>query len=162
MDANSLLQGRTRETTILRDAQGRWYHDGQPLTHPNLVRSFDRWIERAEDGRYCLKNDINWAYITLQGAPYFVRAARLDGDTAELLLSNDTRVPLDGATLRQDAEGILYCDVPDGLTAQFDSAAAAQLEPLIGEDDRGVYLTLSGVRHYPATASEPIDWRREH
>jgi len=49
MDPNALLAGRTRETTIARDAEGRWFHDGQALEHPNLTRAFDRWVERAED-----------------------------------------------------------------------------------------------------------------
>lgn len=156
MDANKFLQGRTRETTIVRDSQGRWFHDGQPLVHPNLVKSFDRWVERAADGRYCLKNDINWAYITLEGPPYFVRSVQLESDGVRLRLSNDALVPLRGETLRQDADGALYCDVLGDLTARFDNAAATQLESLLGEDERGVYLTLAGARHYPPVVAQPL------
>lgn len=157
MDPAGFLQGRTRETTIYRDAQGRWFHDGQPLEHPNLVRSFERWLEQAEDGRYCLKNDINWAYITLEGPAHFVRSLRLDADGGvTLLLSNDRQERLNLASLRQDAEGALYCDVEGGLPARFDRLAVSQLEDHIGEDARGVYLELSAERCYPPVVEDPL------
>src|SRR5690349_2729772 len=112
MDPGALLQGRTRETTIVRDAQGRWFQDGQPLEHPNLTRAFDRWIERAEDGRYCLKNDINWAYFKLEGPPFFVRSLTLEPNgEITLLLSNEQREPLHAESLRLGSDGALYCDV---------------------------------------------------
>src|SRR6187401_1154866 len=99
IDPALALRGFSRETTLFRDGEGRWFHDGQPLEHSNLVRAFDRWIERAPDdsGRYCVKNDINWAYITLEGPPFFVRSVVLDpGGTPQLLLSNDRREALRG------------------------------------------------------------------
>ncbi|MFI5306047.1 MAG: hypothetical protein ACHQ53_01765 [Polyangiales bacterium] len=158
MDPGAMLQGRTRETSILRDAQGRWFHEGQPLEHPNLTRAFDRWIERAEDGRYCLKNDINWAYFTLQGPPFFVRSLRVvDDGSVELLLSNDKRESLRPESLRLGDDLALYCDVGDGsMVARFDRHAAAQLEVLISEDEQGVYLDLGGKRVRPQAVADPL------
>jgi hypothetical protein len=158
MDPGELLQGRSRETTIARDAQGRWSQDGQALEHANLTRAFDRWIERAEDGRYCLKNDINWAYFTLEGPPFFVRSLQLEPGGAVLLsLSNDKREPLRPETLRSDASGALYCDVGDGsMVARFDRHAAAQLEALVGEDEQGIYLELAGRRVRPKLVADPL------
>ena len=158
MDPAEYLQGRTRETTIRRDAQGRWFHDGDPLEHPNLIRSFDRWIERAEDGRYCLKNDINWAYVTIEGPPLFVRTLRFDGgDTAWLVLSNDREERLVPDTLRHGEDGALHCDVANGtLVARFDRHAQAQLERVLGEDERGVYLALGGGRVRPPVVNDPL------
>jgi hypothetical protein len=158
MDPREMLQGRSRETTIVRDAQGRWSQDGQPLEHPNLTRAFDRWIERAEDGRYCLKNDINWAYFTLQGPPFFVRSLEVDGNRAvTLILSNDKREPLRAESVRVGEDGALYCDVGDGsMVARFDRHAATQLETLLGEDADGVYLELAGRRIRPKTVHDPL------
>ena len=157
MEPQSFLEGRTRETTIARDAQGRWYQDGQALEHPNLTRAFDRWIERAEDGRYCLKNDINWAYVSIEGPPFFVRAVRTEGDRALLLLSNDKLEPLRPETLRQGPDGALYADVGDGsMVARFDRHAASQLEALLGEDQAGVYLALGGRKFRPTTVTDPL------
>jgi uncharacterized protein len=158
MDPGQLLQGRTRETTIVRDDQGRWYQDGQPLEHPNLTRAFDRWIERAEDGRYCLKNDINWAYVRIDGPPFFVRSVRIGpGEQVTLLLSNEKEEPLRAASLRTGPDGALYVDVGDGsMVARFDRHAASQLEGLLAEDGEGVYLKLGGAKFRPESVSDPL------
>jgi hypothetical protein len=159
MDPANFLTGRSRETAIRRDAQGRWFHEEQPLEHPNLVRAFDRWVDRAEDGRYCLRNDINWAYITLEGPPLFVRAVRIpSADKVELMLSDDTTEPLTAASLRQGPDGALYCDARQGkLVARFDRHAMQQLEPLLKEDPQGVYLALGDQRVRPLSVRDPLE-----
>lgn len=157
MDPAALLQGRTRETTIARDAEGRWSQDGIALSHPNLARSFDNWVARAEDGRYCLKNDINWAYVTIEGAPVFVRAVSVQSGVPQLVLSTGNVEPLNGETLRLGAkDGALYCDVSGSLTARFDRTAQTHLESLLGEDEEGVYVAWSGRKYRPAVVDEPI------
>jgi hypothetical protein len=160
MDPASFLEGRTRETTIRRDALGRWFHDGQPLEHPNLERAFDRWVDRAEDGRYCLKNDINWAYFTLEGAPFFVRRVHVQaGGRVQLVLSDDREVSLDAASLREAEDGGLYCDVERAgakFVAQFDRFAMQQLEELLREDATGVYLALGNDKVRPPRVRDPL------
>ncbi|HEX6243864.1 MAG TPA: hypothetical protein VFZ61_23275, partial [Polyangiales bacterium] len=116
--------GLSRETTIVRTADGRWFHEGDPIENPKLAQAFDRWVTRAEDGRWCLKNDINWAYFQLEGAPYFVRAVRVADGRAQLWLSTDRWVELDPQTLREGPDNVLYCSVDDGETARFESHAA--------------------------------------
>jgi hypothetical protein len=146
MDPSSFLQGMTRETSIRRDAEGNWFFDDEPLDHPNLTKAFNHWIERAEDGRYCLKNDINWAYFTLEGAPYFVERVRRDDAGAPLLeLSNGSTEPLAAETLRSG-----------DMVAKFSRHAASQLEPWLSEDDKGVYLELQGKRVRPEASSDPL------
>jgi hypothetical protein len=156
MDPASFLEGRSRETKIRRDSQGRWFLEDDPLEHPNLVRAFDRWIDRAEDGRYCLKNDINWAYFTLEGPPFFVRSVRLEGDKITMSLSDDSTEQLDPATLRQASDGALYCNVRGSMAARFDRHAMQQLEPILQQDDKGVYLALGQARVRPPVASDPL------
>jgi hypothetical protein len=158
-EPGQFLQGRTRETTIVRDANGRWFYDGEPLEHPNLTRAFDRWIARADDGRYCLKNDINWAYFKLEGPPFFVRSLQISArGEVTLVLSNDAREPLRAHSLRSDRQGALYCDVGDGsMVARFDRHAATQLEALIGEDAQGIYLELGGERVRPPQVTNPLE-----
>jgi hypothetical protein len=158
MDPNAFLSGRSRETTIRRDAQGRWFSDDQPLDQPNLSRAFDRWLERAEDGRYCLRNDINWAYVTIEGPPLFVRAVQIEPDgVLQLALSDDTKQTLNPKTLRQGPDGALYCDVRDGsFAARFDRSAMQQLEPLLKEDAQGVYLALGAQQVRPRMAADPL------
>ena len=158
MDPSNFLTGKTRETTIRRDAQGRWSQDGQLLEHPNLIRAFERWIDRAEDGRYCLRNDINWAYITIEGPPLFVRTVQLDPNGSILLQLSDDRIEtLDPSTLRQGPDGALYCEARGGsMAARFDRHAMQQLEPILKEDAAGVYLALGSERVRPRVVADPL------
>lgn len=138
----------TRETTIRRDAHGRWFHDGEPVENDSVRRAFDRWIDRAEDGRYCLKNDVNWAYIEIEGPPLFVNAAEIDGEGhIWMLLSDEQRTRLDPSTLHTDDEGVLLCFVRDGtFEAKFTNAATFALSDILGEDDEGLFLEIAGER----------------
>lgn len=156
MNPQDLTQGRTRETAIRREANGRWWNGEDPIDHPNLVRSFEGWIARAEDGRYCLANDINWAYFTLEGPPYFVRSLRVDADGVLLHLSGDIEERLDPSTLRQGEDGSLWCDVRGGLAARFDNHAAAQLAELVREDEQGPYVEIGGRAHRPEVVASPM------
>ena len=150
--------GLSRETTLYRDAEGRWFHDDQPLEHAKLSRAFDGWIGRGDDGRYCLRNSINWAYIRLDGPPYFVRSVRLLADGGvELHLSGDREARLEPQSLYQDAAGALYCRVfEERLIARFDSHAAAQLAPRLNEDPTGVYLDVDGRQVRPPVVDDPL------
>ena len=114
----------SRETTIRRDAEGRWYQDGVPVEHPKIAAAFDRWLELGPDGRFRLANEANWAYVEVDGAPLFVRAARLDPLGAELSLSDGGRERLDPSSLRLGEDGHLYCSARGGrLSARFDSSS---------------------------------------
>jgi hypothetical protein len=153
----SIPQGRTRETKIRRDAEGRWFNDDAQLTHPLLASAFDRWLMRAPDGsgRYCLSNDINWAFVSIEGAPRFVRRVRI-GDRLSLALSDQSEVELDPATLRQGLDGALYCDVPGELCARFDRHAMMQLADLLGEDAEGVFLRIGTRVVRPPLVDDPL------
>ena len=158
VDPADMLKGRTRETKIHRDARGRWFNDGTEITHTLLTRAFDAWLRPAPDGsgRWCLSNDINWAYVGLEGPPRFVRSVDVSDGAVTLRLSDDTTAALDPSTLRQGPEGALYCDVPGEMTARFDAHAMMQLEALIEEDDEGVFLRIGGARVRPPEVAAPL------
>jgi len=156
MEPTNFPFGLSRETTIRRTADGKWFQDDEPVENQKLARAFDRWLTRAEDGRYCLKNDINWAYVTIEGAPYFVRSAQVDGASAKLLLSNDEQVALDFATLREGPDGALYCDAYPEMPARFDSHAAVQLGVLLEEDEQGPFFHLGEARIRPPRVADPL------
>jgi len=157
MDPSKLIAGRTRETAIRRDAQGRWFNGEDRIDHPNLVRAFDAWVDIAEDGRYCLKNDINWAYVAIEGPPLFVRSVAIVEGAVKLTLSDGTEEPLEASSLREDGDGALYCDARGGrMVARFDRAAALGLEPILDEDEEGVFLILHDVRIRPPVVDDPL------
>ena len=152
----SLPPGRSRETTIRRDAEGRWFHEGERVDNEAVARAFDRWVDRAEDGRLILHNDVNWAYVHIEGPPVFVTSAHPGVGEVTLYLSDGRTEPLAPRSLRQDAEGRLYCDVRGGrLWAGFSRKATLQLEPLIGEDAQGVFLEIGGERVRPPVVADP-------
>jgi hypothetical protein len=158
MDPSKLIAGRTRETAIRRDARGRWWNGEDPIDHPNLVRAFDAWLDVADDGRFCLKNDINWAYVAIEGAPLLVRSTTVSGSGAvTLFLSDGTEEALEVSTLRQNRDGVLYCDARRGrLVARFSREATLGLEDLLDEDESGIFLLIGNDRVRPPVVDDPL------
>ena len=157
MDPAQFLQGRTRETEIRRDAGGRWFNGPGPIDHPNLTRSFDGWVDRAEDGRFCLSNSINWAYVEIEGPAYFVKDVVPSAEGIGLLLSGDLREQLDPASLRQGPEGALWCAVREGrCPARFDNHAVGKMSDWIREDEEGVYVLIGGEKVRPPEIDDPL------
>lgn len=158
METPRVPPGFSLESGIRRDAEGRWFHDGAPVENEAVARAFDAWIDRNdEDGRYVLENSVNWAYIELEGAPFFVRSADPGPDGVTLLLSDGTEEQLDLETVRQDAAGNLYCTVKAGrLAARFTRKATLQLEPLVAEDEAGVLLRVGGKAVHPPVVEDAV------
>ena len=157
MDPTQFLQGRTRETEIRRDAAGRWFNGEDRIDHPNLTRSFDEWIDRAEDGRFCLSNSINWAYVEIEGPAYFVKDVEASAEGITLHLSGGAAEPLNPASLCQGPEGALWCTVREGrCPARFDNHAVSKMSERIGEDDDGVYVLVGPQKVRPPEIADPL------
>lgn len=157
MDPAQFIQGRSRETEIRRDARGRWFNGADEISHPILARSFDGWVDRAEDGRFCLSNAINWAYVEIEGPAYFVKDVDLRPEGIVLLLSGDLREPLDPSSLCQGPEGALWCAVREGrCPARFDNHAVSKMSDQICEDDDGVYVRIGDQTVRPPEVDDPL------
>ena len=157
MDPAQFLQGRSRETDIRRDARGRWFNGDDRIDHPNLARSFDSWVDRADDGRFCLSNAINWAYVEIDGPAYFVKDIEARADGIGLLLSGDLRELLEPASLRQGPEGALWCAVREGrCPARFDNHAVSKMSEWISEDEEGIYVLVGGEKVRPPEIDDPL------
>ena len=149
--------GATVESKIRRDIDGNWFDDGVRVEHPGIVRSFDAWIDRHDNGRYVLKNSVNWAFVEVEGAPIDVRRVAVEHNGLSLALSDGRTETLQPDTLRQDAYGVLYCQVRKGrLTARFSRQAMFDLAPVVEEGDDGVALRLGGVSIQPEVADDPV------
>lgn len=157
MDPAQFLEGRTRETEIRRDARGRWFNGVDRIEHPNLTRSFDGWIDRAEDGRFCLSNAINWAYVDIEGPAYFVKDVAVSPEGIELSLSGERTELLDSSSLYEGPEGALWCAVREGrCPARFDNHAVTKMSDSIGEDADGVYVLIAGKKVHPPRHADPL------
>ncbi|MDW8361930.1 MAG: DUF1285 domain-containing protein [Myxococcales bacterium] len=155
--ADWLARGLSRETRLRRDRDGRWWDGDRRVEHPGVARAFDAWIDRAPDGRYCLRNAIHWVYVTVEGAPIDVRAVHPQPDGSFLLTLSDGRhEPLDPATLRLDGDGALWCDVRGGsMPARFDRHAMVGLEPWLEDSDGGPVLRLGSRRLALTVVDDP-------
>ncbi len=83
--------GRSRESTIRLDAEGRFFHEGERVEHHGLEAGMHSWIARhPDDGRFILDNGYDWTYFTVEDVPFFVRALRVEPDRVVLRLSDGT------------------------------------------------------------------------
>ena len=136
----------TRESRIRVDREGHFWHEGARVEHPGLARSFARWLTvDPETGRYVLKNDVDWCFVTVEDAPLVVRSIEMGEQGATLALSDGTREPLDPATLRLDEDDVPYCDVRGGsLPARFLPQPAIALLEQVRQGPSGLSLSLGG------------------
>lgn len=141
-----LVSGRSRETALRRDAHGRWFDGRVPLKHPRLEAAFDRWLESAADGRFRLRNAINWAYVTVEGAPRTVKSVKIDSMRCSIVLSSGDHETLQPETLFQDAAGNLYCRAgKPAMWARFHRDAMQALERHLADEGGSVVLRLFGT-----------------
>lgn len=134
-------EGRSRESTIRLDGEGRFFHDQAPVEHAKLAEAMHRWIAKhPDDGRFILTNGYDWTYFTVEDVPYFVRSIKKVDDDAVMVLSDGVEEPLDPSTVRANERGELYlrvkADAKDGpFDAKMTRFAQTQLEPFL--EDRG-------------------------
>lgn len=149
-------EGRSRESTIVLDAMGRWHHEGEPVEHAGLAAAFSSWVTvHPEDGRWILSNGYDWCYFTPLTTAYFVVGLR-QVDGVRVALSDGTEEPLDPNTLRQDADGALRCVVKGGrYGARFTRLAQLAMEPRL-VDAEPIRVEVQG-RRYPVLPFEAAE-----
>ena len=147
-DALELLRSRSG---LSIDAEGRFLHRGEPITHARTLEVLWRSLERTRDGRYLVRIGRESAYVAVEAAPYAVRGvADGPGGAPWLLLSDGSREPLDPGTLAVGADGVLRCEVKGGHAARFTRAAQVTLGLALEERPEGsgrYELLIGGVRH---------------
>src|SRR5689334_8345319 len=84
-------EGRSRESTLRLDREGRFFHDDALVEHPKLAAALHTWIARhPDDGRFILTNGYDWTYFTVDDVAYFVRSVRIEPDRVVLGLNDGT------------------------------------------------------------------------
>jgi uncharacterized protein len=142
---------RFRQSGLRLDAEGRWWHEGQEVTHAGLKRGFHRWLDRLEDGRYVLRLDQQrYVYVDVDDAPFIVRTLiiSLKGDslqTVTLKLSDESEEALDFAHLRIASSGVFYCRVKGDFEARFSRQAWQLLAAHLEEREAGYGVEVGGT-----------------
>jgi hypothetical protein len=145
-------EGRSRESTLRLDAEGRFWHDDAPVEHLGLRVGLHRWIARHPiDGRYILTNGYDWTYFTVDDAPFFVERIRVEPDHSAvvLALSDGTEEPWRPERTRVGPNDALYAQVKDAAAggpfeAKFSRHAQTALAPVLVLDDDGSPCALVG------------------
>jgi uncharacterized protein len=138
-------EGRSRESTIVLSKEGRFFHDGEPVTHPGMQQAFASWLRRhPDDGRHILSNGYDWTYLTVEGAARFVQAVRSVDGRPLLVLLDGLEARLEPRALRADADGKLSVVLPGGEPASFTPAAQLQLAPWLVERDGSIGVQIDG------------------
>jgi hypothetical protein len=131
--------GRSRESSIRLDREGRFFHNDEPVLHSGMARAFASWIGRhPDDGRFILQNGYDWTYFSVEDTPYFIESVRSLDSGLELELSDGTSEPLEPDGLALDESGQLFSSVKGGrFQARFKRAAQLALGELLSEDEAG-------------------------
>lgn len=147
-DALELLRSRSG---LSIDAEGRFLHRGEPITHARTLAVLWASLEPTADGRWLVRIGRESGYVAVERAPYVVRGLVEDpGGARVLVLSDGSREPLDPRTLALDADGVLRCAVKGGRPASFSRSAQVTLGLALEERPPGsgrYELVLGGVRH---------------
>lgn len=142
--------GRSRESQIVLDAEGRFWDHGELVTHRGMQEAFATWIRRhPRDGRFILCNGYDWTYFRVEDVPFFVRGIGGSDDRPTMLLSDQTEELLDPVRLRVGEREALYTSVKQGAyDARFTPAAQAALAPFVVEGAAGEPMIRLAGRDY--------------
>jgi hypothetical protein len=135
---------RLRKSGIRLDAEGRFWHEGQEVTHEGMRHAFFRWLDRNPDGRYVLRLDERrFVYLDVDDSPFVVGSLRWTGDRAFVRLSDKSEEELDYRSLRLRG-GTAYSTVKGRFEARFATSAWNALAERLVERDGRVFFHAAG------------------
>ena len=137
-----------RQSGISLDREGRFWHEGEEVTHAGLKRAFHRWIDRLADGRYVLRLDEKrYVYLDVEDAPVVVRSLHWQGDRVFATLPDGSEEELDYGSLRLSQLGAAYTRVRGGrLEARLAPSAWNVLMRAVSDDGAGPCLEAARQR----------------
>ena len=148
-------EGRSRESTIVLSKEGRFFHEGAPVSHPGMHKAFASWLARhPDDGRDILSNGYDWTYLTVEGPRFFVQSVHAGPESPRLVLLDGQELALEPDKLTCDARGQLWYRLPQGESACFTAAAQLELAPWLVERAGVVGLEIQG-QFWAIAGAEP-------
>ena len=143
-------------SSLYIDREGRWFFQGEEITHRKTYLLYCRNLTRDESGRIILRIGAEESFVEVEDAPFvvttlaFLRAEDGALKSIQITLNDETSEPLDPATLRIGNDHIPYCRVRGGLfEARFSRGAYQLLVPFIEQDEQGnrFYLSVGGKEY---------------
>lgn len=140
-------EGRSRESTIRLDREGRFFHEGERVEHPGLEAAMHTWIARhPDDKRFILTNGYDWTYFTVEDVPFFVRSVRVEAERVVLRLSDGTEEAWNPEKTRVSGDRIYTAVKGGAFDARFDRHAQNALGPILEETPDGRLAVKIGSR----------------
>ncbi len=139
------------------DKDGRWFFEGEEITHRKTYLLYARSLALDESGRIVLRVGREECPVEVEDAPFVVKSLESvssapDGvEAIRLALNDESREELDPETLRIGPDNVPYCKVRDGaFEARFSRNAYQLLIPYIHHDEKGnrFFLSLNGKKYY--------------
>ena len=134
-----------RQTGLSLDREGRWWHQGEQVTHRRLAMVLTQWLDRLDDGRYILRLDAErYAHVDVEDAPFQVLTLEQREEALWLTLSDGSVEELAYSSLAEGEGGALYCQVKGRFTARLSRQAQQLIAPLVEEGEDGFALRAAG------------------
>ncbi len=138
------------------DKEGRWFFQGEEITHRKTYLLYCRSLTRDDAGRIVLRVGREECPVEVEDAPFvvmtleFVSPGPAGEEEVWITLNDETREKLAPETLRIGPGNIPYCKVRNGLfEARFSRNAYQVLLPhiLSGERENEFFLSLNGEKY---------------
>lgn len=149
-----------KEALIRINKEGRWFIQGEEITHRRTYLLYNKNLAYDEFGRLILRIGQETCPVEAEDAPFVVKT--LEFVTSEqgrlesvwLILNDESREQLIPETLRIRADHIPYCLVRGGMfEARFSRGAYQLLAHFIQHDEKGsrFSLTMNGKAYILTT-----------
>ncbi|HIE07480.1 MAG TPA: DUF1285 domain-containing protein [Desulfarculaceae bacterium] len=143
------------QSEILINAQGEWWHEGNRIVHPEVLKLFkSSLVVDPESGEFFIDYKGKRAPVKVTKTPYFIRDAVVEksasGNLLKVVLEVDdgSRETLEPETLALDGEGVLQVKIKAGrFAARCLAAAHFRIAELLEDDDSGnFFIVINGIR----------------
>jgi len=149
VSADDPLEALRGESGLSIDADGRFRHRGETITHARTLEVLWGSLARRPDGRWQVQVGREVALVRVEAAPYGVRGLSPAPEGLLLHLTDGSVEPLDPATVRLGRDGVFLCAVHGGHAARFHTSAQATLGAWLEEDLGGAPILRLGDACWP-------------
>ncbi len=139
-------EGRSRESSIVLDERGRFFHEGALIENERIRRAFFRWVRlHPVDRRPILSNGYDWTYFEVRGTPLLVERVLPRDDGFVLVLTDESECPFVPEEASLDEAGVVRVFLPEReFFARFLPEAQRDLLPVLAEREGRYGVELRG------------------
>jgi hypothetical protein len=145
-----------KKTTLRIDREGRWFCQGEEITHRKTYLLYCKNLTRDPSGQIILKVGREQCPVEVEDAPFIVktigaqRSATGGIQEITVTLNDESSERLDPETLRIHSDNAPYCRVREGMfAARFSTQAYQLLFPFVehNEKENRFFITIGGKEY---------------